>query len=186
MTLNIVMLQPQIPQNTGNIARTCAVTGARLHLVGPLGFVADDKKLRRAGLDYWHNLDITLYKNINEFFENVSGGVLKSVDGAPDTSEFNFYYFETSAHKFYTEPRYENNTYIFFGGEVVGIDEALLEKNPNQCVRFPMHENARSLNLSNAVAIGVFEVWRQWGFPKLEHFGSIESFGQDADKINKI
>ena len=173
MTLNIVMLRPQIPQNSGNVARTCAVTGAKLHLVGPMGFEIDDKKLKRAGLDYWHFLDITYHKDIREFFENVSDGNLTVTNGMPDTSGYNFYYFETNAAKLYTEPEYEDGSYIFFGSEIEGIDETLLYKNPTQCVRFPILAGARSLNLSNAVAIGAFEVLRQWGFPRLKHFGEM-------------
>jgi len=168
MTLNIVLVEPQIPQNTGNVARTCAVTGARLHLVGPMGFVVEDKKLKRAGLDYWHFLDITYYKDSTEFFSTVTGGALGTEDCAPDTSEYGFYYFETDSPHIYTQPQYPDNTYIFFGSETKGLDKALLQKNPNQCVRFPMRTGVRSLNLSNAVAVGVFEVLRQWGFPELE------------------
>jgi len=173
MTLNIVMVEPQIPQNTGNVARTCAATGARLHLVGPMAFKVDDKKLKRAGLDYWHLLDITYYKDIAEFFSIVTDGVLSSTDVAPDTSEYEFYYFTTKAPNIYTEPEYKDNAYIFFGSETKGLDEALLYKNPNQCIRFPMLPDARSMNLSNAVAIGAFEVLRQWGFPNLQNHGKM-------------
>jgi len=168
MTLNIVMIEPQIPQNAGNVARTCSVTGARLHLVGPMGFVVDDKKLKRAGLDYWHALDITYYDDIATFFNTVTKGKLSASDFAPDTSAFEFYYFETDSPQIYTEPCYTDNVYIFFGSETKGLDKSLLCRNPNQCVRFPMKSGVRSLNLSNAVAIGVFEVLRQWGFPELE------------------
>jgi len=167
MTLNIVLLEPQIPQNVGNIARTCAVTGVRLHLVEPMGFTIDDKKLKRAGLDYWHLLDITHYNDVSEFFRAVTGGGLTGDTGAPDTSAFNFYFFETRLGRVYTEPKYEDNVYLFFGSETVGIDKNLLDKNPNQCVHIPMIENSRSMNLSSTVAIGVFEVLRQWNFPTL-------------------
>jgi len=171
MTLNIVLLEPQIPQNVGNIARTCAVTGVRLHLVEPMGFTIDDKKLKRAGLDYWHLLDITHYNDVSEFFRAVTDGVLTSdggvADTSPDTSAFNFYFFETRLGRVYTEPKYEDNVYLFFGSETVGIDKNLLEKNPDQCVHIPMIENSRSMNLSSTVAIGVFEVLRQWNFPDL-------------------
>ena len=172
MTLNIVMVEPQIPQNTGNVARTCSVTGARLHLVGPMGFEIDNAKLKRAGLDYWHMLDITYYDDIAAFFNIVSSGRLSATDYAPDTSDYNFYYFETTGQRVYTEPCYEDNVYIFFGSETKGLSAELLEKNPKQCVRFPMKANtgARSLNLANAVAVGAFEVLRQWGFPELKLF----------------
>ena len=159
MTLNIVLVEPQIPQNTGNVARTCAATGARLHLVGPMAFKIDDKKLKRAGLDYWHLLDITYYKDIDEFFE-------KNTDG-------DFYYYTTKAPRIYTEPEYKNNTYLIFGSETKGLDEEILYKNPERCVRLPMLPDARSMNLSNAVAIGAFEALRQWGFPALQNHGKM-------------
>ena len=176
MTLNIVLVEPQIPQNTGNVARTCAATGSRLHLVGPMGFKIDDSKLKRAGLDYWHMLDISHYEDISEFFTKSSGGALRSTDTAPDTSEYAFYYFSTKAKRVYTEPQYEDNVYIFFGSETKGLDETLLRRNADQCVRFPMRSGARSLNLSNAVAVGVFEILRQWGFPDLQHHGTLSLF----------
>ena len=174
MTLNIVMVEPQIPQNAGNVARTCAATGARLHLVGPMGFKIDDAKLKRAGLDYWHMLDISYYDDMPAFFAATTGGGKSVENAAPDTSAYEFYYFTTKARRIYTEPRYSDNAYIFFGSETKGLDEALLYKNAKQCVRFPMLAGARSLNLSNAVAVGVFEVLRQWGFPKLQNYGKFE------------
>ena len=169
MTLNIILVEPKIPQNTGNIARTCSVTGARLHLVGPLGFQIDDSKLKRAGLDYWHMLDITTYEDINDFFNRYTEGALTPPDGRPDTSDYEFYYFTTKARRIYTEPRYADNASIFFGSETKGLDEGLIFRNPDQCVRFPMLTGARSLNLSNSVAIGVYEILRQWGFPVLQN-----------------
>ena len=175
MILNIVLIEPQIPQNTGNIARTCAATGSRLHLVGPMGFKIDDSKLKRAGLDYWHMLDISYYEGISKFFSVATCGVLDVQDGAPDTTGYDFYYFTTKARRVYTEPQYADNAYIVFGSETKGLDETLLRRNADQCVRFPMLTGVRSLNLSNAVAVGVFEVLRQWGFPKLQHYGSMES-----------
>jgi len=159
MTLNIVLVEPQIPQNTGNVARTCAATGARLHIVGPMAFDIDDRKLKRAGLDYWHLLDISYYNDIDEFF-----AIAKPKDA---------YYFTTKAPEVYTEPKYNDNVYILFGSETKGLDEALLYKNPERCVRIPMIDGARSMNLSNTVAIGVFEVLRQWGFPKLKNYGKM-------------
>ena len=171
--LNIVLVEPQIPQNTGNVARTCSATGARLHLVGPMGFKIDDKKLKRAGLDYWHLLDITYYENIASFFDIISNGLICGNNPYPDTANYAFYYFTTKARKVYSEPSYENNSYLFFGSETKGLDEMLLFNNPEQCVRFPILKDARSLNVSNAVAIGVFEVLRQWGFPRLKNFGKM-------------
>lgn len=153
-TLNIVMVEPEIPQNTGNVARTCAATGARLHLVGPMGFKIDDKKLKRAGLDYWHLLDITYYTSLSDFFERNTG---------------NFFYFTTKAQHIHSAVAYPDNTYLIFGKETAGLPEELLLKNPESCVRIPMLNNpdARSLNLSNSVAIGVYEVLRQWDYPEL-------------------
>ena len=195
MKLNIVMVEPQIPQNTGNVARTCAATGSRLHLVGPMAFKVDDKKLKRAGLDYWHLLDITYYKDIGEFFEKVSDGTLKMQNSSstktaqinyPDTSTHEFYYFTTKAPNIYTEPEYKDNAYLFFGSETKGLDEALLYKNPTQCVRFPMLPGARSMNLSNAIAVGVFEVLRQWGFPELQNHGKMAEIYTESNTENNI
>ena len=162
--LNIVLVEPQIPQNTGNVARTCAATGARLHLVEPMGFRVDDAKLKRAGLDYWHLLDITYYKDLNDFFE-------KNKDG-------HFFYFSTKATKIYSDAEYPDNSYLVFGKETAGLPEDLLFENPEKCVRLPMIDNsaARSLNLSNTVAIGVYEVLRQWGFPELKTRGELTKF----------
>lgn len=162
--LNVVLVEPQIPQNTGNIARTCAATGARLHLVEPMGFRVDDAKLKRAGLDYWHLLDITYYDNLDDFFE-------KNKDG-------NFFYFSTKATKIYSEVEYPNNTYLVFGKETAGLPEELLLENQGNCVRLPMINNsaARSLNLSNSAAIGVYEVLRQWDFPELLLKGKLTKF----------
>lgn len=176
MTLNIVMVEPQIPQNTGNVARTCAATGARLHLVGPMGFAIDDRKLKRAGLDYWHLLDITHYKNLAEFFaktmgfeDGIAGGLADfGEDPAPDTSAFNFFYFTTKARRVYSSVEYPDGSYIFFGSETKGLSETLLRRNEPQCIRLPMKDEARSLNLSNTVAVGVYEVLRQWGYPDLK------------------
>lgn len=159
--INIVLVEPQIPQNTGNIARTCAVTGARLHLVKPMGFTVDDKKLKHAGLDYWHMLDITYYDSLDDFLEQHS-----------NESE-NFYFFSTKSKKVYSDVAYPDNCYLFFGREDAGLPESLLLKNREKCVRMPMISEARSLNLSNSVAIGVYEVLRQWNFPKLQNFGTL-------------
>ncbi len=162
MTLNIVLVEPQIPQNTGNIARTCAATGARLHIVKPMGFEIDDKKLKRAGLDYWYLLDITYYENITDFFE-------KNPDGE-------FFYFTTKGKNIYSDVKYPDNAYIVFGREDAGLDEALLHDNPDRCVRLPMIAEARSLNLSNTVAIGTYEVLRQWGYPELLTEGKLTKY----------
>ena len=160
-TLHIVLVEPEIPQNTGNIARTCAVTGASLHLVGPMGFRLDDKKLRHAGLDYWKYLDISYYDSLSDFFEKNSG---------------NFYFFSTKAQRRHTDAAYPDGCYLFFGKESAGLPEQLLFDHPDNCVRIPMLDEARSLNLSNSVAIGVFEVLRQWDYPQLKCSGELRSF----------
>ena len=154
MILNIVMVEPEIPQNAGNVARTCAATGARLHLVGPMGFKIDDKKLKRAGLDYWHLLDITYYDSLDEFFAK-----------------------NRDIH-------YPDNCYLFFGKETAGLPEDLLFKNKDRCVRIPMISEARSLNLSNSIAIGVYEVLRQWDFPALSEAGRLRGYDWDAADAN--
>ncbi|MDD6478528.1 MAG: tRNA (uridine(34)/cytosine(34)/5-carboxymethylaminomethyluridine(34)-2'-O)-methyltransferase TrmL [Oscillospiraceae bacterium] len=164
--INIVMVEPEIPQNTGNVARTCAATGARLHLVGPMGFKIDDKKLKRAGLDYWQYLDITYYDSLEDFFSKNSG---------------EFFYFTTKARHTYSEVQYPDNCYILFGKETRGLPEELLLKNPERCVRIPMQNDIRSLNLSNSVAIGVYEILRQWDFPSLENFGELHNYKWDND-----
>lgn len=159
--INIVMVEPEIPQNTGNVARTCAATGARLHLVGPMGFSPDDRKLKRAGLDYWKYLDITYYNNIEEFFEKNIG---------------EFFFFTTKGRKIHSEISYPDNCYLFFGKETAGLPEELLLKYPERCLRIPMAGQIRSLNLSNSVAVGVYEVLRQWNYPALQNFGQLHNF----------
>lgn len=159
--LNIVLVEPQIPQNTGNIARTCAATGARLHLVKPMGFTVDDKKLKRAGLDYWYLLDIRYYENLQDFFEKNSGP---------------FYYFTTKARHRYSDVTYPEGAYLVFGREDAGLPESLLYQNPETCVRLPMRSMARSLNLSNTVAIAVYEALRQGGFDGLQEQGSLREY----------
>lgn len=160
-TLNLVLIEPRIPQNAGNIARTCAATGARLHLVGPMGFEIDDKKLKRAGLDYWNLLDITVYQSSEEFFEKNKG---------------EFYYFSTKAKHIFSEVSYPNGAYLLFGREDRGLPEKLLFDNPERCVRLPMLKEARSLNLSNSVAVAAFEVLRQWGYPGLSGEGRLRDY----------
>ena len=160
-SLNVVLIEPEIPQNTGNISRTCAATGARLHLVGPMGFHITDKQVRRAGLDYWDKLDITYYDSTEEFFE-------KNKDGK-------FFYFTTKAEQTHSEVSYPNNAYLVFGKETKGLPEELLKENHDSCVRLPMRGIIRSLNLSNAVAVGVYEVLRQWDYPELSLKGQLHT-----------
>ena len=160
-SLNVVLIEPEIPQNTGNISRPCAATGARLHLVGPMGFHITDKQVRRAGLDYWDKLDITYYDSTEEFFE-------KNKDGK-------FFYFTTKAEQTHSEVSYPNNAYLVFGKETKGLPEELLKENHDSCVRLPMRGIIRSLNLSNAVAVGVYEVLRQWDYPELSLKGQLHN-----------
>ena len=137
-TLNIVLVEPRIPQNTGNVARTCACTACRLHLVGPMGFAIDDKKLKHAGLDYWHYLDISYYDSLDDFFSKNDGP---------------FYYFTTKAPQRYTDIQYPDGAYLVFGREDAGLPEALLAANQEHCIRMPMRDTCRSLNLSNSVGV---------------------------------
>ena len=161
-SLNIVLVEPQIPQNTGNIARTCAVTGASLHLVKPLGFEIDDKKLKRAGLDYWDKLDISYYNGINELFEKYPQG--------------NFFFFTTKGRTIHSDVSYPDNCFLVFGREDAGLPEELLFSRPDECVRIPMRNTLRSLNLSNSVAVAVYEVLRQWGYPELRTKGQLTKY----------
>ena len=160
--LNIVLVEPEIPQNTGNIARTCAATGCVLHLVEPLGFAIDDKRMKRAGLDYWHLLDVRMYKNLDEFFE-------KNPDGR-------YFYATTKAPHAYHEAEYRDGDYLMFGKETRGLPEALLAADQEHCIRMPMRDTCRSLNLSNSVAVGVYEVLRQWDFPELLDHGRLRDY----------
>lgn len=153
MSLNIVLVEPEIPQNTGNIARTCAATGSKLHIVKPMGFEISDKHLKRAGLDYWYLLDITYYENLDDFFSKNKG---------------NFYFCTTKAPHTYTDASFKDGDYLFFGKETKGLPEDLLRDNLDKCIRIPMISEARSLNLSNSVAIVVYEALRQTKFFELQ------------------
>ncbi len=158
--LNIVLVEPEIPQNTGNIARTCAATGARLHLVKPMGFDIDDKKLKRAGLDYWWLLDITYYDSLQDFMEQHKND--------------NLYFLSTKAPNVYSDVVYPEDSYLLFGKETAGLPEWLLKDNYENCVRIPMVDDARSLNLSNSVAIATYEYFRQTGFEGLQQKGVLK------------
>lgn len=159
--MNIVLVEPEIPQNTGNIARTCAVTGSTLHLVRPLGFKIDDKHLKRAGLDYWDKLEIYYYDSIYELFEKYP--------------ESNFYFSTTKAPRSYDEVEYDKNDFLVFGKETAGLPENLLKLNIDNCIRIPMLNNVRSLNLSNSVAIILYEALRQLNFPGLSKKGLLKN-----------
>ena len=158
--LNVVLVEPEIPQNTGNIARTCAATGSVLHLVKPLGFDISERAVRRAGLDYWHLVDVRVYENLDELFEQ------------NDIRQMRL--FSTKAPRAYTEVDYADGCFLFFGRETRGLPEAFLEAHFESCVRIPMRTEARSLNLSNSVAVGVFEALRQQDFPHLQDFGKMK------------
>ncbi len=157
--LNIVLVEPEIPQNCGNIARTCAATGCRLHLIRPLGFDISEKAVRRAGLDYWNMVQVRDYDNLEDFFAQNQVKQLWCLS--------------TKAPRSYTEAAYEEDCYLFFGKETKGLPEAFLDAHYNECVRIPMRPEARSLNLSNAVAITVFEALRQLSFPGLSDHGKM-------------
>ena len=157
--IHVVLLEPEIPQNTGNIARTCAATGASLHLIKPLGFSIDDKHMKRAGLDYWDSLDLHVYENLEDFYKKNPGALV--------------YYFSKKAKHVYSEIDYPDDAYLCFGRESVGLPEELLKKNKDRSLRMPMKEGLRSLNLSNTVAIAVYEVLRQRGFPDREREGKL-------------
>lgn len=159
--LNIVLVEPQIPQNTGNISRTCAVTGAKLHLIRPLGFEITDKTLKRAGLDYWDKLDVSYYDDIEDFYNRTNG---------------EYYYFTTKGKHIHSDVNYPNGCYIIFGREDKGIDEDILFKNQDSCVRIPMRPELRSLNLSNTVAIATYEILRQWNYPDLQCEGYLTKY----------
>lgn len=159
MNLNIVLVEPEIPQNTGNIARTCAATGSNLHLIKPLGFSIEDRYLKRAGLDYWGGVNVKLYDSFEELKSRHPGGL--------------FYYSTTKAAKSYTEVAYTGDCFVVFGKETAGLPEELLEQNRNHCIRIPMKPGIRSLNLSNSVAIVTYEALRQNGFEGFQSTGKM-------------
>jgi tRNA (cytidine/uridine-2'-O-)-methyltransferase len=161
MPLNIVLVEPEIPQNTGNVARTCAATGTALHLVEPLGFSLKDRYLKRAGLDYWHLLDLHVHKNLNSFLRAFMNEEL--------------FFVSTKARIAYTDMSYGESCFLVFGKETRGLPESLLAEHLDRCVRIPMKQDARSLNLSNAVAIIAYEALRQQGFTNLIKQGQLKA-----------
>lgn len=162
MPVNIVLVEPEIPQNTGNIARTCAATGAGLHLVRPLGFSVDDRYLKRAGLDYWDSVNVQYYDSFEELREKYA--------------DKNFYYATTKAVNTYTDISYPEDCFIVFGKETAGLPEELLRKNKEWCIRIPMRESIRSLNLSNSAAIVLYEALRQRDFAGLKGEGKLTRY----------
>lgn len=157
--MNIVLLEPEMPANTGNIGRTCVATGTRLHLIEPMGFRINDKMLKRAGLDYWDDLDVTVYDSYRDFQEK--------------NPKARVYMATTKAKKIYTEQHYEPDAYIMFGKESAGIPEEILLEHREDCVRIPMQAHTRSLNLSNSVAVILYEALRQNGFMEMELAGEL-------------
>lgn len=162
MHLNIVLVEPEIPQNTGNIVRTCAAIGASLHLIRPLGFSVEDKYLKRAGLDYWDEVDIQYYDSFNQLKEKFPG----------DT----FYYATTKAVNTYADIRYRENDFLVFGKETAGLPEQLLKENKEYCIRIPMQDSIRSLNLSNSAAVIAYEALRQCRFGGLLEKGKLTKY----------
>lgn len=160
--LNIVLYEPEIPANTGNIGRTCVATGTRLHLIEPLGFRLDEKSLRRAGMDYWPQLDVTRYVNYQDFLEKNPGARI--------------YMATTKGQNVYTEVSYEPDCYIMFGKESAGIPEEILKEHPDRAVRIPMVGETRSLNLGNSVAIVLYEALRQNGFEQMKLQGQLTKY----------
>ena len=153
MKLNVVLVEPEIPQNTGNIARTCSATGSDLHLVRPLGFFVDDKKLKRAGLDYWENLNLFYHDNLNKFLQKYDSKKM--------------FFVTTKGKLCYTDVEYPDDCFMLFGRETAGLPGWLLDSNQERCIRIPMLEDTRSLNLSNSAAIITYEYYRQKGFSLL-------------------
>ena len=160
MKLNIVLVEPEIPQNTGNISRTCACTNCSLHIVRPTGFEITDKNLKRAGLDYWQYLDVNYYDSIEEVMEKHYNGK-------------NFHFFSTKAKCIHSDAKYSDGDFLVFGKETKGLPESLLEKHYEECVRIPMMGETRSLNLSNSVCVGVYEALRQHDYPNFKTEGEI-------------
>lgn len=158
--LNVVLVAPEIPQNTGNIARTCAATGSVLHLIKPLGFDISDAAVKRAGLDYWHLVEVRVYEDLEDFFSK------------NDVRQMRL--FSTKAPRAHSEADYADGCYLFFGRETKGLPEDFLGAHYESCVRIPMREEARSLNLSNSVAVGVFEALRQLQYPHLQDWGKMK------------
>lgn len=159
MSLNIVLLEPEIPQNTGNIGRTCCATGTRLHLIEPLGFRLDEKSLQRAGMDYWKNLDVTIYDSYRDFCEKNPNAKM--------------WYATTKAKNRYSDVEFADNDFIMFGKESAGIPEEILVENKDECIRIPMNPEIRSLNLSNSVAIVLYEALRQQNFAGMQMEGEL-------------
>ena len=175
--MNIVLVEPEIPQNTGNIVRTAAATGSKVHLIKPLGFDISDRALKRAGLDYWHFVDIKVYENLEDFFEKNAHGKYEKVNSTFKVSlDAKMYYASTKAKSRYDEVAFDDDCFVLFGKETKGLPEELLHENYKNAFRIPMIDGCRSLNLSNSVAIVVYEALRQNGFNGLLSEGKLTKF----------
>lgn len=172
MAVNIVLYEPEIPANTGNIGRTCVATGSRLHLIEPLGFRLDEKSLKRAGMDYWKDLDVTTYINFEEFLEKNPGAKI--------------YMATTKAPRLYTEVSYEPDCYIMFGKESAGIPEEILVENQETAIRIPMIGEIRSLNLSNSVAVALYEALRQNQFAGMRLEGKLTRYAWSQGNVSDV
>ncbi|MDE6907013.1 MAG: tRNA (uridine(34)/cytosine(34)/5-carboxymethylaminomethyluridine(34)-2'-O)-methyltransferase TrmL [Lachnospiraceae bacterium] len=172
MAVNIVLYEPEIPANTGNIGRTCAATGSRLHLIEPLGFRLDEKSLKRAGMDYWKELDVTTYINFEEFLEKNPGAKI--------------YMATTKAPRLYTDVSYEPDCYIMFGKESAGIPEEILVENQETAIRIPMIGEIRSLNLSNSVAVVLYEALRQNQFADMRLEGQLTRYVWSQGNVSDV
>lgn len=172
MAVNIVLYEPEIPANTGNIGRTCVATGSRLHLIEPLGFRLDEKSLKRAGMDYWKDLDVTTYINFEEFLEKNPGAKI--------------YMATTKAPRLYTDVSYEPDCYIMFGKESAGIPEEILVENQETAIRIPMIGEIRSLNLSNPVAVALYEALRQNQFAGMRLEGKLTRYAWSQGNVSDV
>lgn len=169
--VNIVLVEPEIPANTGNIGRTCVATGSRLHLIKPLGFDISDKQVRRSGLDYWHDIDLTVYENLEDFFQK--------------NPSINLWLATTKAPRHHSDPDLGEDCYLFFGKESAGLPLSFREQYADRCIRIPMMEEQRSLNLSNAVAVLTYEALRQQGYPKLQRYGEMAERTERAERAER-
>ena len=171
--LNIVLHEPEIPYNTGNIGRTCVITGTRLHLIRPYGFMINDKMLHRAGLDYWDKLNLVEHDRVGDFYDFVKNENEKETGDTENIRIPRIFYATTKGKNRYTDVTFHDGDYIMFGKESAGIPEEILVEHPEDCIRIPMIPDERSLNLSNSVAIILYEALRQLDFPNLESEGEL-------------
>lgn len=181
--INVVLVYPEIPNNTGNIVRTCAATGAHLHIIEPCGFSWEDKYLKRSGLDYWDLADVKRYENMQAFlkanfgdFADTQENIALAVKNTKLNSKSQFFFASTKSAKGFTQVDYDKDCWVFFGRETKGLDEELLHENYEDCVRIPMRANTRSLNLANSVALFIYEYHRQHDFEGLSDHGKLTKY----------